>query len=248
LDDVLCLQLHHSLLLFIHHLLFCFALDDRHAGRQGVGQSYRRYAERWPYEVTQLTKDVSKGRLVPSKGLTAFQVTEMFSNFGFSPEIYMRMHNGELFEKLLYMYVESGLPVVAALSEHSHAITIIGHISDFSMKPLSTPVSSDVYLKGLIANDDNFMPYQAIRKSDPIAATGYWSRFKVEEFDTFIVPLYEKVHLSAEHVVVLSKEISSKEDVSKVFASLEQKTAQAFADFAKSKQKVLEMAHLKYLD
>jgi hypothetical protein len=41
---------------------------------------------------------------------------------------------------------------------------------------------------------------------------------------------------------------SSKEDVSKVFASLEQKTAQAFADFAKSKQKVLEMAHLKYLD
>ena len=41
---------------------------------------------------------------------------------------------------------------------------------------------------------------------------------------------------------------SSKEDVSKVFASLEQKTAQAFADFSKAKQKVLEMAHLKYLD
>jgi hypothetical protein len=170
-------------------------------------QRYRRYAERWPYEVTQLTKDVSNGRLVPSKGLTAFQVTEMFSNFGFSPEIYMRMHNGDLFEKLLYMYVESGLPVVAALSGHSHAITIIGHISDFAMKPLSTPASSDVYLKGLIANDDNFMPYHAIRKNGPIAATGYWSRFKMEEIDTFIVPLYEKIHLSAEHVVVLSKEI-----------------------------------------
>jgi len=170
-------------------------------------QRYRRYAERWPYEVTQLTKDVSKGRLVPSKGLTAFQVTEMFSNFGFSPEIYMRIHKGDLFEKLLYMYVESGLPVVAALSGHSHAITIIGHISDFAMKPLSTPASSDVYLKGLIANDDNFMPYHAIRKNGPIAATGYWSRFKVEEIDTFIVPLYEKIHLSAEHVVVLSKEI-----------------------------------------
>jgi hypothetical protein len=41
---------------------------------------------------------------------------------------------------------------------------------------------------------------------------------------------------------------SSKEDVSKVFASLEQKTAQAFDKFAKSKQKVLEMARLKYLD
>ena len=41
---------------------------------------------------------------------------------------------------------------------------------------------------------------------------------------------------------------SSKEDVKKVRSSLEKKTAQAFADFAKSKQKVQEMAHLKYLD
>ncbi|MBT9440178.1 MAG: hypothetical protein KAT52_03825 [Desulfobacterales bacterium] len=42
--------------------------------------------------------------------------------------------------------------------------------------------------------------------------------------------------------------LSSKEDVNKVRSSLEQKTAQAFVDFAKSKQKVQEMAHLKYLD
>jgi hypothetical protein len=42
--------------------------------------------------------------------------------------------------------------------------------------------------------------------------------------------------------------LSSKEDVRKVRSSLEQKTAQAFAEFAKSKQKVQELAHLKYLD
>ncbi|MDL1983557.1 MAG: hypothetical protein LWX54_05110 [Deltaproteobacteria bacterium] len=42
--------------------------------------------------------------------------------------------------------------------------------------------------------------------------------------------------------------LSSKEDVNKVRSSLEQKTAQTFVDFAKSKQKVQEMAHLKYLD
>jgi len=42
--------------------------------------------------------------------------------------------------------------------------------------------------------------------------------------------------------------LSSKEDVNKVRTSLEQKTAKAFGDFAKSKQKVQEMAHLKYLD
>jgi hypothetical protein len=40
---------------------------------------------------------------------------------------------------------------------------------------------------------------------------------------------------------------SSKEDVSKVFASLDQKTDKVFDDFAKSKQKILEIARLKYL-
>lgn len=42
--------------------------------------------------------------------------------------------------------------------------------------------------------------------------------------------------------------LSSKEAVSKVRASLEQRTEKAFCDIAKSKQKVQEMAHLKYLD
>lgn len=42
--------------------------------------------------------------------------------------------------------------------------------------------------------------------------------------------------------------LSSKEAVSKVRTSLEQKTEKAFSDFAKSKQKVQEMAHQKYLD
>ena len=82
----------------------------------------------------------------------------MFANFGFSPEIYIRGRGryGDLFDKLLYMYVESGLPVVAALSGHSHAITIIGHLSDFSEPPTTTPASSDTYLQAVIANDDNF--------------------------------------------------------------------------------------------
>jgi hypothetical protein len=41
---------------------------------------------------------------------------------------------------------------------------------------------------------------------------------------------------------------SSKEEVGQVRSALENKTAQAFSEFAKSKQKVQEMAHLKYLD
>ncbi|MBA3035828.1 MAG: hypothetical protein FP814_04965, partial [Desulfobacterium sp.] len=151
-------------------------------------QRYSRYAEKWPYEVTQLTQNVSLGRLVPSKGLTAAQVTEMFSNFGFSPEIYFRNQQPELFDQLLYMYVESGLPVVAALTKHSHAITIIGHTSDYTTPVPATPSTSDIFLNSFIANDDNFLPYHSICKKDPIPETGYWSKYKVEDIDAFIVP------------------------------------------------------------
>ena len=42
--------------------------------------------------------------------------------------------------------------------------------------------------------------------------------------------------------------LSSKEEVGKVRASLEQRTEKAFNEFAKLKQKVQEMAHQKYLD
>ncbi|ADH86704.1 papain-like cysteine protease family protein [Desulfurivibrio alkaliphilus] len=174
-------------------------------------QRYNRYAEKWPFEVSQLTRDVSTGRLVPSKGLTAFQVTEMFSNFGFSPEIYSRNFHKKMFDQLLYMYVESGLPVVAAMHGRQHAITIIGHRSDYTLPVPKTPASSDIYLVGLIANDDNHLPYHAIRKSDPKPDDGYWSKIKASEIDTFIVPLYEKIHLSAEHIIELSRHILSHE-------------------------------------
>lgn len=167
-------------------------------------QRYSRYAEKWPYEVTQLTGDVSTGRLVPSKGLTAHQITEMFSNFGFSPEIYIRDQYPNIFDRLLYSYVESGLPVVVGLP--GHAITIIGHQSDFSLSPGDITTTSYDYLTGFLANDDNFMPYHAVRRSGP-KPEGYFSNHQMGDINLFIVPLYEKIHLSAEHVFELSDAI-----------------------------------------
>lgn len=42
--------------------------------------------------------------------------------------------------------------------------------------------------------------------------------------------------------------LSSREEVQKVRQSLEKKTEKAYSEFAQSKQKVRELAHLKYLD
>jgi len=41
---------------------------------------------------------------------------------------------------------------------------------------------------------------------------------------------------------------SEKKDLKKIRFSLEKKTDQAFVEFARSKQKVQELAHMKYLD
>ena len=60
--------------------------------------------------------------------------------------------------------------------------------------------------------------------------------------------MYEMNSLRKLKIKKVTTLLSSKEDVNKVRSSLEEKAAQAFDDFAKSRQKVQEMAHLKYLD
>lgn len=46
----------------------------------------------------------------------------------------------------------------------------------------------------------------------------------------------------------ITRRLSTKDEVRKARHSLEKETEKAFAEFAKSKQKDREMAHLKYLD
>ena len=125
-------------------------------------ERYTAYREIFPYEISQLSSDVSRGRLIPSKGLTALQITEIFSNYGFYPEIYLRDQYNEIFYRLLYYYIESGIPVVACLHEKRHAVTILGHVSDYGRT--ADHKNSEDYLTGYVVNDDNHLPYQLIMK------------------------------------------------------------------------------------
>lgn len=160
-------------------------------------ERYSAYREIYPYEISQLSSDVSRGRLVPSKGLTALQITEIFSNYGFYPEIYLLEQYKSTFYRLLYYYIESGIPVVACLHKKQHAVTLLGHISDYTRTAVNQ--NSEDYLTGYIVNDDNHLPYQLILR-DGLQKQGYCSNFVVEDIDGFIVPLYEKMYLSAEHI------------------------------------------------
>lgn len=169
-------------------------------------ERYSTYREILPYEISQLSGNVAYGRLVPSKGITVSQVAEIFSNYGFYPEIYLREQykDSNFFYRLLYYYLESGIPLVACLRQDIHAITVIGHISDYSRKPDNK--NSEDFLTGYIVNDDNCPPYQLVlRKGVP--QNGHCSKYNIENIDGFIVPLYEKMYLSAEYIEQLASSI-----------------------------------------
>ncbi len=162
-------------------------------------ERYPTYREIFPYEISQLSGDLSQGRLIPSKGLTAFEITEIFSQYGFYPEVYLRKNydkDHKLFYRLLYYYIESGIPVVACLHGKQHAVTIIGHVSDYTNPECN---NSETFLTGYVVNDDNCLPYQLVMRNN-VKKKGYCSTYCIEDIDSFIVPLYEKMYLSAEHI------------------------------------------------
>jgi hypothetical protein len=169
------------------------------------------YTEAYPYQITQMTGDVSHGRLVPSLlGINIGQVCEIFARFGLYPEYFDRglCSGDEEFERLLYTYIESGLPVVAGLPRH--AVTLFGHVSDYRAAPSTRGFTySSAYLQGLIGNDDNELPYQVF----PVAATdtgcpGHLvNRKRMADVDSFVVPLHEKMFLSASRLFPLVEEL-----------------------------------------
>jgi hypothetical protein len=190
-------------------------------------ERYPTYREIYPYQITQLTTDLSGGRLLPSKGLFMEQVVEIFSRFGFYPRIYFRPDwetPDRRFERLLYYYLESGLPLVLGIkpaepadapsaapdSDHcesedavGHAITAIGHTADLDMDTPHGRIFSDFYATGLVINDDNCMPYQVLPKDDHdhvFVDPMHVSDYRTSSIDSFVVPLYEKVYLAAEDV------------------------------------------------
>ena len=105
------------------------------------------------------------------------------------------------FKRTLNYYVESGIPVIAAIrNEHiAHAITVIGHemIEDKNKKVELLPAmidglslydSSD-FITNYIIIDDNHSAYQNVSFTGPC---DFYDdlRFHNAKIESFIVPLY----------------------------------------------------------
>jgi hypothetical protein len=160
-------------------------------------ERYSTYKEAYPFQISQMTSDFGQGRLVPSSGLTISQISEMFSREGFYPKVYDLVGSDpSLFYRCLYYYIESGLPPVVGLPEH--AVVAVGHYSDYLKHICPGLISSFHYTEGIIVNDDNLTPYRAI-PIDPSASPDFGTNYHLGQVDSFVVPLYEKMFLLAEH-------------------------------------------------
>jgi len=176
-------------------------------------QKYSIYPERLSFDIAEAIEAPSEGRMIPSRGVTLGQVCEVLTSIGFYPEIFIRnlYEDVSFFYDILYSYVESGIPVVAAMSGKEHAVAVLGHGATHAVAKVMDMARGNFlnarHCSGcLIINDDNYLPFGALvmkggDKKDLFHHT-------LEEVDGFVVPLYEKMYLSSENVLKLYEKLA----------------------------------------
>lgn len=160
------------------------------------GNKYNIYADKRMMDIVNYTPN-GLGRNIPSKGLVLTQIADIFRKNNFHPIIVQKRADdrGEFFEEV-YSYIESGIPMVAAITKYGHAVTIIGH-----GKPKfenldnnkNNIISSTEVIDSVIINDDNFMPYLEVQKRG--LAQNKIQSYDLEDIDYVIVPLYDRMML-----------------------------------------------------
>ena len=105
------------------------------------------------------------------------------------------------FDRLLYTYIESGIPVIAGVP--GHVIALFGHGTDLSIcKQVSEDMFSSEFCTSWLVNNDNCSPFEILLKNG-----GGGSKFKFEDIDSFIAPLAEKIFMSAENFEEVVKKV-----------------------------------------
>jgi len=170
-------------------------------------ERYAVYPERLTYDIAGAIKDVSFGRTIPSRGITLGQVSEILNSIGFHPELFIRElykdDKPDFFHDVLYSYVESGIPIVAAMHKKEHAVAILGHgvllsavdtVKALEWKEPFLPARR--CCPSFVINDDNRLPFNFIHVDERSGDS-----YRLSDVDGFAVPLYEKMYLSADNIL-----------------------------------------------
>jgi hypothetical protein len=160
-------------------------------------QKYQFYPEKTLHEIT--VHD-SPTRRIPSRGATVEQIAQILQKNRFDPEIYFRelspeeqIYSPEEFTRLIYTFVESGIPYIAGLRERRHAVAVIGH------GPLSAVdkvfgegqgiVDSYELMENILISDDNQLPYAKAYNYK------HEKNIAFEDINILVVPFYQKMYL-----------------------------------------------------
>jgi hypothetical protein len=179
----------------------CWSILRHYSERYNVHREYL------THDVTMMAQQFDPGGLVPSKGLEISNAERVLQAAGTYPFLVAKRDAATpdpSFYRQLIAYVESGLPLFAAMHGRGHAIAIVGY--EWNSPGGSTGGNYLRYawdeLKALIAVDDNYLPYLSV----PIAPDGS-APYSAADIDSFIVALPEKVFYPADAVDRLSATI-----------------------------------------
>lgn len=168
---------------------------------------YAHYKQRSINNIVEMTP-LYLNRKTPSEGLTLVQLSEIFAAAGFHPLILRKgtkAESKERFYSSMFAYIESGIPIIAALPKREHAISIIGHGAINQQKVdnynATSPTLSHAFIDSLIAVDDNFLPYRVVTQT-----ASAMTKYGIEDIEYALIPLYEKMFLPADIVIKYVKD------------------------------------------
>ena len=148
----------------------------------------------------EITVHDSPTRRIPSKGATVEQIAQILQKNRFDPEIYISqispdepIYTPEEFNRLIYTFVESGIPYIAGLREKRHAVAVIGHgrLSDVdeAINEGQGIVDSYELMESIILSDDNHLHYCKAYNYE------HGESIKFDDIDILVVPFYQKMYL-----------------------------------------------------
>jgi hypothetical protein len=181
---------------------------------------YPDYRPVLPADIIDVLAASTAERQLPSTGLNIAQMAYALKKFGFGPRIYTAAADQPTFQAIVSTYIESGIPLVAALKNKNgsigHASLIIGretftgaHLEELASVGVSDPEINQgltergfVYFdfhqmrRSYVFNDDNCPAYQLAEFNHPCAHYGApdWASCQIISIAT---PLYHKMYLEA---------------------------------------------------
>jgi hypothetical protein len=180
---------------------------------------YSDYEATLPKKIHGLLSATSVERQLPSSGLTGLQISYALKELGFGVKLYSsspKPEDQEAILDIIRIYVESGIPVVTAISNDkgvAHVLNIVGR-TQFVSELLDIPV--DTLIKGsrifnyysqeakYLVIDDNLPAYSPISLDDPACNYEHpdWTACKII---AAIVPLHKRIYMEANRAKALAK-------------------------------------------